>query len=58
MEQFKHAASIEYIIAVMSGILSLVYTLLRLAMMYINSKQLEAKAIRACYFDVDASKFT
>jgi len=53
VEQFKNLSSITEVIAIIEGVASLVLMFVAIVPSYINQKQLEAKTIRHCFFDVD-----
>ena len=53
VESFKNLANIKDVIAIMEGLASLVIMFMAVVPTYINSKQLEAKTIRYCYYDIE-----
>lgn len=55
VEQFKNLLNISDVITTFEGVASLIFVLIHVLPTYINHKQLEAKIIRSCYFDVDNS---
>jgi hypothetical protein len=57
VERFKILANIPEVIAIMEGILALFYLFIKIIPIYINTKQLEAKTIRNCYYDKDTKVF-
>ena len=53
VEQHKILANITEVIAIMEGVASLLFMFVAVIPKCINRKQLEAKTIRNCYFDID-----
>lgn len=53
VEHYKILANITEVIAIIEGVASLLFMFIKIIPQYINYKQIEAKTIRNCYFDVD-----
>ena len=53
VEQYKMVSNISEVIAIIEGVASLIFMFAQVIPRCINRKQLEAKTIRHCYFDVD-----
>jgi hypothetical protein len=56
VEQFKNLSNISEVIAIIEGVAGLAILIVSVLPTYINQKQLEAKTIRYCYFDVDTNQ--
>ena len=56
VEQFKNLSNISEVIAIIEGVAGLAILFVSILPTYINQKQLEAKTIRYCYFDVDTNQ--
>ena len=57
-EHQKVVYGVKNIIAVVGSLTNLSFQIIRFIMRFYNRKQLEAKFIRACYFDVNESKLS
>jgi hypothetical protein len=56
VERFKILTNITEVIAIIEGVAALLFMVIKIIPSYINEKQMEAKTIRNCYYDVDDSK--
>lgn len=55
VEQTKMVANISVVIAIMEGVASLLFLFVAIIPHCVNRKQLEAKTIRNCYFEIDVA---
>jgi hypothetical protein len=53
VNRFKMLSNIAEVITTMEGVSGLIFLIISVIPAYINAKQLEAKIIRNCYYDVD-----